>query len=172
VEIQPKVKAVRFAQLEPGDLFLIKEDSALTFALKVIDAKNSGDKFALPLGPSFSQELHQPRLYLEPAATTISFGKDFIFQFSYKSDAWLVEEPVNQFYCAALLEDHVYLRANGHPYPGRYVECWIKLYSGMLYWGHLQGITAYSIKWEILLPQGNLPPRLLVEQSGKPFESR
>jgi hypothetical protein len=170
MEIQPRLKAARFAQLEPGELFIFPFSTRTGFALKVIDP-DSGDLFVLPLGPTYFADDHQPRLLVEPAATTISFGRDFIFRFSEKAEDWTVDEPGHEFYCAALVEDEVYLRANGHPFPGRYVTCWIKLNGGGIRWGVLPGITAFVVKWDILLPQGNLSPRLIVEQSGKPFAS-
>jgi hypothetical protein len=171
MEIQPHLKAARFAQLEPGELFLCPFDTGLSFALKVIDPNAGGDSFILPLGPIFPPESHQPRLWSGFHATTVSFGKNFLFRFSEKADGWLVNEPGHEFYCAALVENEAYLRANGHPYPGRYVDCWIKLDGGIMGWGGLPGIAAYAVKWEILLPDGNLSPRSIVEQSGRPFMS-
>jgi hypothetical protein len=168
MEIQPDLKAARFAQLEPGELFLYPFDTGLSFALKVIDPSARGDSFVLSLGPTFSPDGHQPRLLAESAATTVSFGKNFIFRFSEKSDGWFVAEPGYEFYCAALVENEVYLRANGHPYPGRYVKCWVKLNGGIIRWDGLPGIAAFAVGWDILLPQGDLSPRSLIEQSGRP----
>jgi hypothetical protein len=168
MEIQPDLKAARFAQLEPGELFLFPFDSGLSFALKVIDPSAGGNSFILPLGPSFSPEDHQPRLLIDVAATTVSFGKKFIFRFPEKATGWSVDEPGHEFYCAALVENDVYVRANGHPYPHRYVACWIKVNGGIIRWSPPPGIAAYAVKWAILLPQENLPPRPIIEQSGGP----
>ena len=79
MEVQPRLKATRFAQLDPGELFLFQIDVGPSFGLKIIDPANDGEIFLLPLGPSFSQELQQPRFYVEPAVTVVSFGKDYIF---------------------------------------------------------------------------------------------
>lgn len=172
MEVQPKLNAARFAKIEPGEICIFPFAEGPGFALKIVDPANDGDKFVLPLGPIFSQEGYQPRLLSEPAETTISFGKNFIFRFSVESDAWSVRPPDYQFYCAALVEGRAYLRANGHAFPGRYVQCWVGVADGIIRWGTLPpGIAAFSVKWEILLPQENLPPRLLVGHSGTPLMS-
>lgn len=171
MEMWPKLKAVRFAQLTAGDLFIFPFKEGSGFALKAIDPDAGGDTFILPLGPKFSSDDYQPRLSMETGATTVSFGKEFIFEFSEKADAWSTDEPDNQFYCAAAVESSIYLRVNGHAYPGRYQTCWVKLDDGVMKWGRLSGIVAYTVRWKILLPQEGAPPRLVVEQSGRPFGS-
>ena len=139
MEPQPKLKAARFAKLEPGDLFIFSLDGASGFGLKVIDPKADGDTFVLPLGPNFILGVQPPFLMREPAATMVSFGKEFIFQISANPDGWSVHEPEHQFYCAALVEDSVFLRCDGNPYPGRYVKCWVNLDTGVAKWESLPG---------------------------------
>jgi hypothetical protein len=170
MEIQPNVRAARFARLEPGELFILSYDRVTSFALKGIDPQRDNESFALPLGPDFAPSDFLPRLYSDPAITTISFGRDFVFRFSEGTEGWSSEEPGNQFFCAALIENQVYLRANGHPYAGRYLPCWLDARAGIIHWQRPAGICAFCTRWQILLPQGNLPPRLLLERSGSPFD--
>lgn len=170
MEIRPNLKSARFAKLESGDLFVFYFEGSSSFGLKVIDPSAHGDTFVLPLRPAFVPGLQLPFLLPAPAATMISFGKDFIFQLSSKPDAWSTDEPSHEFYCAALLENIVFLRCNGNAHPGRYLTCWVNLNSGVMHWGSLPaGIASFSVKWEILLPQVNEPPKLILEQLGNPL---
>jgi hypothetical protein len=47
----PSLETKRFAQLSPGDLVIYPFDGGNSFALKVIDHTEDGDKFVVPLGP-------------------------------------------------------------------------------------------------------------------------
>ena len=164
METQPKLKAARFAKLEPGDLFIYSLDGASSFGLKVIDPNTDGDTFVLTLGPHYFPGMQPPFLMREPAATMVSFGKDFIFKFSEMPDGWSVHEPDKQFFCAALVEDAVFLRCNGNGHPGRYLDCWVNLSNGVMRWGSPpNGIVAFSVKWAILLSQVNQPPKIILE---------
>jgi|SRR5579862_3460416 len=169
MEVEPELIATRVAQLKPGDLFVFPSWLSQSYALKVVDPAEDGDTFIVPLGPKFPSDPHQPRLYAEQAGTTISFGKEFIFKFSVIPEAWSENEGQFDCFCAALVEGEAYLRANCDRYAGGYKRCWIRLSTGIISHHNLPGIAAYSTRWEIMLPQGQLPPKPLLQHAGKPL---
>lgn len=166
MEVEPALIAQRFSQLEPGDLFICPSWLPDCFALKVVDPAAGGDTFLLPLGPTFPSDQYQPRLYVEQG-TTISFGKDFIFRFGTDPEGWSENEGQLDYYCAALADEKVYFRANCDSHAGRYQRCWIELSTGIISHQRLPGIAAYSNRWELMVPQGQFPPKSLLEHSGR-----
>lgn len=170
MELEPKLNATRFAQLQPGDLFICPSWSTDCFALKVVDPAAGADTFFLPLGPKFPADPYQPRLYAEQG-TTISFGKGFIFRFRSDPKGWLNSDGQVDYFCAALVDGEVYLRANCDRYAGGYQRCWIKLATGVISYQRLPGIAAYSKTWELLVPQGQFPPKSLLEHTGRPLSA-
>lgn len=80
MDIQPKLAAARFEQLEAGTLFIFPFKSGPSFALKVRTPGPAPESLILPMGPIFpDNDAHQPRLLRWQAQTTVSFGKDYIF---------------------------------------------------------------------------------------------
>ncbi len=170
MDIQPKLIAARFEQLEAGSLFIFPFQSGPGFALKVTPPTSGSRAMILPMGPLFPPGEHQPCLLNWRAETTVSFGKDFVFQLSTDPTAWSSNEPPLNVFCCGLFEGEVYLRANADPMVG-YRKCWVRLDNGMLSWNEPPGIAAYSTRWEVRLTRIGLPPELIISISGEPFRA-
>jgi hypothetical protein len=132
METQPHLRADRFEQLHPGDLFIFPFENGPGFALKAFDPAPDGGKFLVPMGPCFPPDDLQPRLMTWQAETTISFGNNLILELSSAPRAWSVEEPGREIVCCVLAGENAYLRANHARSPGRFERCWILVTSGAI----------------------------------------
>jgi hypothetical protein len=163
METTPKLVAERFEQLKGGDLFIISFNSISFYALKAVPPDSGSKSLILPLGPSLPPKDNQPRLIPWQAETAISFGKDFILRLSAQPEAWATSEPKLSAFCCALIENELFFRANSDPFPNMYQKCWVRVKDGMLHWDLPNGISAFCVNWEILLPVADCPPMQILQ---------
>jgi hypothetical protein len=122
VLIDPKLTVTRFAQLQPGDLFIHPYEDGGFVAIKV--KAPDGDMLFVPIGPRFPHGLAYPSLLPEPAATVISFGKEYVVRLP---ESWRSELPPPEKHCIVLAEGGAYVRANFIPRDEGYKPCYIAL---------------------------------------------
>jgi hypothetical protein len=70
MEISPNVKTTQLAQLDPGDLFIVHDDTGSYVALAVKDL-HKGDQLVLVLGPASSKVSAVPVLTGFPSHTPV-----------------------------------------------------------------------------------------------------
>ena len=170
MEIVPQMVAARFEQVEPGGLFIFPFKHGASFALKVTPPERDARPLILPMGPSFPTDEHQPRLLAWQPETTVSLGKRFVFRLDTDPSAWTGRMPPLNYFCCALVESEIFLRANANPFDG-YLICWARLSDGALSWKEPPGIVAYSTKWEVLTSNEGILSKPIIRISGEPFGS-
>jgi hypothetical protein len=158
MDITPKLRATRFAQLDPGDLFISYDDTGSYVAIAVTDPTNDGDKLALLLGPTCPQYLQFPALTsLRFNAPAISFGKDYLLRLPSSTTGWLAAEPSADRHCLVLTDDdELYIRSSYTTYDRRMLTCYIGLHNGLILtassafqsqYSRPRGICAYAVEW-------------------------
>ena len=89
----PKVRIDRFAQLDPGDVFVYPRSGGSCLALKALDDEANGEQLILPLGPTYPPSTGGPRLIVPEGFTVISYGKDYTLRLPSATDAWSHRAP-------------------------------------------------------------------------------
>jgi hypothetical protein len=109
MEIAPKLRTARLPQTDPGDLFIVRDDTGSYVAL-VVKGPHDGDRLVLVLGPPSPEVPEVPFLTNFSSGTVVvSFGKEYTLRLSCDVTAWLPAEPkVGQ--CVVLSDDKVYVR--------------------------------------------------------------
>ena len=173
MNVAPRLTVTRIAQLQPGDLFVLPYGDAGCIAMKVRDP--DGDELIVPLGPVLPDGLPHPSLITAPAATVISFGKDFTLRLPSRPGAWRLAEPTPDIHCLVVTEQGVYVRANFVPGQGKYQPCYIDMAAGAVVTdgrGAFQsyvpppGHKGFAIEWEILTAEAE--PRLIFTYPCRP----
>lgn len=110
MEISPRLRTARLPQADPGDLFIVRDDtgSYVAFAVK---GPHEGDRLVLVLGPPSPEVPEVPVLTNFSSGTVVvSFGKEYTLRLPCDVKAWLPAEPrVGQ--CVVLSGDKLYVRA-------------------------------------------------------------
>lgn len=165
--IDPKVTVTRFAQLQPGDLFIYPSANDGFVALKV--KAPDGDMMFVPMGPRFPDGLAYPRLLDEPRGIVISFGKGYTLHLPTRPESWRSEEPSPETHCIVVADDGLHVRANFIPPSEGYKPCYIALQTGTIVTavsGRMQpyvaprGHMSFALEWE-LVTQEPEPRRIL-----------
>jgi hypothetical protein len=161
MEFTPNARSSRFAQLDPGDLFIVRDDTGSYVALAVKDPNsvknpNATDKMVLLLGPASPTVPHVPALTNLPQQTpVVSFGKDYKVRLPCNATAWLSTEPPVEDQCVVLADDKLCIRArfgNGV----RLSRCYVSVEDGILLLdgaGRFAGPgvdCAYTLDWAFL----------------------
>lgn len=163
MDVIPPIKAARFEQLEPGDLFIYSSPRGSCFALKTEKPANHDNCLMAMLGPSFPYEINEAFLLPWEATTVISFGKNYSLILPSDPQAWFVSGNTRNPVCLAVSGEEVYLCMNAGHSPQRYLGWFVELKSGRLIEGKLPGIMAYTGTWEMALLNAKLPPRTILK---------
>jgi hypothetical protein len=155
MKVESMLKIDRFAQLAPGDLFIFIHKNESCVALKVVDPTNDGDKFILPLGPTFPAATYRPTLMGPKDMTVVSFGKDYTLKLPTQATGWLANEPGPNQHCFVVNERGVYVRANFAPSSEPIRWCYVDIGSGSILSNDRSYIepvspSAYAIDWTLL----------------------
>jgi hypothetical protein len=165
--LAPGLAVTRFAQLQPGDLFILPYEEGGFVALKV--SAPDGDMLMVPIGPSFPDGLPYPCLVAEPASTVISLGKKYALRLPTRPEGWRLAPPGPQIHCIAVTEEGAFVRASFVPPEDGYKPCYIALETGAIVTagsGRLQpyvaprGPLAFAVEWELLTQEAK-PQRIL-----------
>src|SRR5690349_19313202 len=111
--VAPALAVTRFAQLQPGDLFILPEEEGGFVALKA--AAPDGDMLLVPIGPNFPDGLPYPCLVAERAATVISLGKEYSLRLPTRPESWRLAPPGPETHCIAVTEEGAFVRASFVP---------------------------------------------------------
>jgi len=130
MEIAPTVRSSWFAQLDPGDLFIVDDGTGSYVALAVKDP-SATEKMALLLGPASPAVPKVPILTNLPQMRVVSFGKDYKLRLPCDSRRWFAAEPPDESSCLVLAEDKPYLRAL-YGYAPQVTRCYIGVQDGVL----------------------------------------
>ena len=165
---------MRFAKLEPADLFLFFDESGAFFALLATDPTQNGERYIAPFSAVLSQH-RGPTLMVPKNSTVISFGKEYSLRLPSDASGWRVERPSDDVPCILITDDgRRYLRVNPVPnYLGGIDQpaCYVDMKSGVInaYGSGIfqqivqpAGIIAFAVKWEILTTEKE--PRLIITQ--------
>jgi hypothetical protein len=158
----PGLKVDRFEQLEPGELFICPRLQGPCLALKAEDPERNGEKLVLPLS-NIQRGGNEPRLYRPSPMTTISLGKDYTIKLPTTPDGWSVEDPDAEVFCLVIFHDVVFFRANFSFDPKVFNQCLVRASDGIVVCRGVPGIPAYALRWEIVIPDGSLPARSVLQ---------
>jgi len=155
----PSLRVTRFAQLEPGDLFILRRREERYVGLTVHDATEEGQKLLLPIGPTLPNFMTYPTLISDPGATVISFGKDYTARLPIGPGAWEDDEPPAAVTAIAVAEDGVFLRCNFSNHPHHFQACYVDLKDGEIcatgrgrgaVYARPNGIRAFATHWDFI----------------------
>jgi hypothetical protein len=159
MNIVPSLIVTRFAQLEPGDLFILPCSEGACVAMKVIDPTGDGEMLMVLLGPVFPDGLTHPSLVSAPSATVISFGKEYTLRLPSHAEGWRASPPAPETHCIVVTERGAYVRANFVAAQGLFQPCYLDMGTGIVVTtgtGRLQnfspppGHLSFASEWEIL----------------------
>jgi hypothetical protein len=160
MEIIPAARAVRYEQLESGELFFFLEGS--TYALKTRQ-QNDGDRNKMVLlGPSFLDGGGSFLLGWQ-ATTVLSFGKDCSILLPTEPTVW-APRPLNRSQVwLAIGEERTFICTNGGPSPQLYVPCFVDVKTGEIVEQGVRGSVIFTNTWEIAVLSANHPPRTILK---------
>lgn len=156
----PNLKATRFAQLDPGDLFLYCSDAGFSVAMAVLEPID-GDKLVLSLGPIFPANLPGPSVQSPgPVRDVLSYGKEYVLMLPCEPQGWTSTEPPPDKHSIVIGAQGVYIRANfalsGMPFH----PCYVGLPEGKIITSNSGGIRpqftkpggalTHALNWKIV----------------------
>jgi hypothetical protein len=164
MEIAPKLVTARLPQADPGDLFIVRDDTGSYVALAVKEP-HDGDQFVLILGPPSSKVPEVPILTNFPSGSSVvSFGKEYTLRLPCEAKAWLPTEPQTG-HCLVLSTDKVYMRAMYRPF-NQAVNVYVDVDDGQLvvnssgHFAHPREHCTYTVEWDLLTVEKD--PRLIL----------
>jgi hypothetical protein len=93
MQIEPGVTVARFEQLSPGRSLHLSPGRGIVCRHEVEDPTRDGDQLMLVMGPAFPAGLTWPSLVGAPAATVISFGKEYVLRLPSDVNGWAAGSP-------------------------------------------------------------------------------
>ncbi|MHC2437422.1 hypothetical protein [Bradyrhizobium sp. USDA 4451] len=151
--IVPAVRAARFEQLEPGDLFIAAEGQHF-WAMKTQQVPNDGRCGMVVLGPQFPADSSESFLLSWQGITVLSLGKSFSILPSLSPESWL-STPTRIPVCLAVADEKSFICTNGSPYPNRFLPYFVDVDTGAIVEGRLPGIAVFTNAWEIVSQNGD-----------------
>jgi hypothetical protein len=167
--VTPALNVTRFAQLNPGELFMFRHEDGACVGFAVCDPAQNDEKLLLPLGPNLPNGARYATLISARGFTTISFGGEFTVRLPTQADAWVDSPPPHDQHCILVAGDRPYFRANYAHDESRFVDCYVDIADGRIFTagsGAAQqiatprGIAAYAIKWKLVTNEGE--PRVIL----------
>jgi hypothetical protein len=159
MQSNPPLRVTRFAQLSPGDLFILRRRDERYVGLVVHDSTEDGQTLLLPIGPTLPSFMTWPTLTEDhPGATVISFGADYAARLPVDPAGWEDEEPPAAVTALVVAEGATFLRCNFSPRPGQFQACYVNLADGEIctsgggrggFYVRPSGIRAYATRWEL-----------------------
>jgi hypothetical protein len=162
MDIVPSIRVARFEQLEPGEFFVCLDERQKFYALKTQKPSGEDRCFMVLLGPTFTEEIKGPWLAPWRAVTVLSFGKNFSIVPSLDAASWSSHEPNPSQVCIAVVDQNVYICANGAQWPSQHFPCFVDVRTGEIFESRPPGIAAYTNVWEIAVLGTNHPPRTIL----------
>lgn len=171
MEITPHFKLARFAQLEPGDLFICPNDDGAFVGIMAKDPTEEGEKLMLTLGPTFPPGVSGPSVVRCAGMTVISLGKEYVLRLPCQPGGWLGNEPAPDNSCILVGERGAYWRANfNSTRTGGFKACYVDIATGVVHtvgrtpfqqqFAMPSGPTAFAVAWEIVTTEKE--PRVIL----------
>jgi hypothetical protein len=159
MEITPSLKVTRFAQLEPGDLFIVPNGDEALVAMVAEDPTQNGEQLMLTLGPTFPAGTTGPSIMRCADMTVLSLAKAYELRLPCQPGGWLPSEPAPDKNCILVTEHGAYWRANfDSARTGGFKPCYADIVTGLVHTtgrGPFQqfampgGQAAFAVAWEI-----------------------
>jgi hypothetical protein len=162
MELVPPLRATRFEQLEPGELFILLSGSDRFYALKTAPAKNHDDCQMVVLGPTFLAGDNESFLLSWQPTAVLSYGKNFSIIPSRHPEHWLEDGNRRTPVCIAVAEDQVYICTNGGHSPGMYTPRFVNIATGEIAERRLPN-SVFTAHWRIEIVSAGRPPLILIE---------
>lgn len=150
MQLAPKLSVVRFAKIQPGDLFIYAGRQLKCLAFRGVFKEHGGDEIVVLLGPGLPPE-DRLRVITPRPETVIAIGKEFTIRLPILPADWSVDAPAPETPCLTVADDRVFFRGNFEDVGLGFKPCWIDASTGVLQYQPLAGITAYALRWEIVL---------------------
>jgi hypothetical protein len=168
MDLIPAARVARFEQIEPGDLFLYKDERDAFYALKTKASRNGDRSEMATLGP-FTGEVKESFLLPWPAMTVLSLGKSFSILLPTEADAWstTVSNPAPVW--LAVVEETAFI-CTTWAQSGRRVPCFVKFETGEVVERQPPGLALFTNRWEIAVLGANHPPRRIVKYPSAEIE--
>jgi len=170
MEITPKLTVTRFAQLDPGDLFIVPNGDEGFVAIVAEDPTQNGEKLMLTLGPTFPAGTSGPRLVHCAGMTVPSLAKAYVLRLPCQPGGWQANEPAPDKSCILVTERSAYWRANfDSARIGAFRACYIDIATGLVQttgrapfqqFAMPGGPAAFAVAWEIATTEKE--PRVLL----------
>jgi len=163
----PSVSVTRFAQLEPGALFLWRHREGSCVSIVADD--QDGQKYIVPLGPAFPADIGGPSLVHSTGVTVVSFGKDYTLRLPVQPTEWFLETPPPNIHCILVADGRAYIRVNYILRPNEFSPCYVDLDTGFIFvrgtGGFREFVTppgtgAFAIEWKIVTREED--PRVIL----------
>jgi hypothetical protein len=146
--IIPPLRTERFEQLQPGELFMMFENSVPCYGIKTEQPANGDRSGMVVLGPRFPYEADEAFLIGWQAGTVISAGKDYTAILPTDPAAWILSGNARKPVCLALSDNRVFVCANGGHSPQHCVARYVELNTGKVE-SRLPSHAAYTNSWQI-----------------------
>ncbi len=169
MRIVPALKVTRFAQLEPGELFIFHHTEGSCVAIVAADPIENDEKIPVALGPSLPRSINYPSLIPGIPGAVICFGKDYLIRLPVHANGWLNAPPGPEKHCILVTEQGTYIRANFNLQQNPYRECYIDIATGMIFsegsgpfqrYATPRGSHAFATEWEITTSESE--PRVIL----------
>jgi hypothetical protein len=178
MEVTPTLKATRFSQLKPGELFMFANKSSSGVALAAADPTRDGEMVMIPLGPELPLEIIV-RILDSQQMDVLSFGTDYEVRLPADPRGWSIQAPPAEKPCfvlaAGLSEPKLFLRANFSP-DAEFRPCYIDIREGRILASTSQlrpafltppSIFGYAVDWAILTKETE--PRVILSYPDQKF---
>jgi hypothetical protein len=168
MDITPPLKATRFSQLKPGELFIYPDATASAVALAAADPARDGDMVMIPLGPVVPREM-VARIMEPRHMDVLSFGTEYEVRLPADPAGWSVDVPPAAKPCFVLSAQGLYLRANFHPDPASFKACYVDMKDGRILASERRincefliprGISGFATEWTLLTKESE--PRAIL----------
>ena len=162
MEMTPNLRATRFSQLKPGELFLFPDDSVYAVALAAADPVE-GEMVMIPLGPARERA---GRLSNPVQMSVLSLGNDYELRLPAQPAGWSSEAPAADRLCCILslygpepVGKTPYLRATFGAPQAEFKFCYVDVRNGQILTSREQrpspyitpgGISGYAVEWSLL----------------------
>ena len=160
MQVIPAARAVRYEQLEPGELFLFVQQG--TYALKARSKSPDARNEMVVLGPNF-MDGGGPCLLGWQAITVLSFGKDLTILLSDNPSSWSGSPGERSQVWLAVGEGRKFIYANGGPSPTHHVPCLIDIETGEILERQTPGHVLYTNVWEVAALSPSHPPQTILK---------
>jgi hypothetical protein len=164
LDIIPPLRAIRFEELEPGDLFIHLDGQRAFYALRTQSSESGDQTTMVVLGPSFIQDA--PESYLLPwrPATVVYLGNNFAILPSLNPKSWSITGSTREPVCLCVSGENFYICTNGGPSPNDYFPCFVEVKTGLIIEKRLPGsVAAFTNTWELVLLNSEYHPRSVLK---------